>query len=116
MEDREALLREMQEEYSNFKMLIDNVGWDRLMIVAEKQIENRMPSALDKTESLLSILTNEYEKGEIAGIRLFMQLPGIAIEQIKADIEKIERELGYERAERTSDGTDGDGADFEPAI
>ena len=49
---------------------------------------------------LQSVLTNEYEKGEIAGIRLFMQLPGIAIEQITADIEKVERELGYDRAER----------------
>lgn len=115
MEEVEVRLREMQEELSNYKSLVDSVGWKNLMVVAEDQNKLRMPSILSKVPNLLEITEKEFEKGEVSGITLFMQLPGIVIEGITAKIDQLEEELGYDDAERTTDA-DGSGRElFEPA-
>ena len=119
MEEAVVRLREMQEELSNFKNLLDSVGWKRLMEVADGQLETRMPSVLEKVDNLLMVTGKEFEKGEMAGINLFMQLPGIAVESLTADIDTLEKELDYGDGSRTSgDPGDGDrdtGSLYEPA-
>lgn len=111
-------LRVLQEEYSKLQALTDNLGWKDLETLADEQVKLRIPSALGKVDNLLEITKKEYEKGEIAGIQLFTQLPGIRLEAIRLEMAQLEEELGYDRAERTDDGSDGDsdGGDFKPAV
>lgn len=121
-EEKEAALRVLQEELSNQKMLLENIGWKELMSVAQEQLQLRLPTVLKKTDNLLSVLPQEFEKGVISGIELFCALPGIRAEAIKDDIIKLEEELGYGPGERTERGTDGSrsdgdaGGNFEPAV
>jgi hypothetical protein len=112
VEEVEVRLREAQEALANFTSLIESLGWKRLLEIADGQLKNRMPAALSKTENLLELPGKEYEKGEIAGIDLFMRLPDIAIEGLKEDIKELEEKLGYVEGERTTAGTDGDDGSF----
>lgn len=112
VEDREARLREMREELSNFKALIENIGWKKLMVVADGQLKTRLPSILEKNENLLTITGKEFEKGEMAGITLFTQLPGIAIEGLQTEIEALEEQIENESGTRKPDNGSGDGDTF----
>ena len=118
MEDLEAHLRELQEELSNVKSLVDHIGWNGLMVFAKEQVALRTPGVLGRMESLLLLSGQEFDKGEISGIHLFCNLPEVRVESLEQDIVAIEEELGYDREERTSSGGDGDtevsGGAFEP--
>lgn len=111
MEDVEARLRALQEEQSNLKALIDNLGWKRLMEIADGQLKNRMPSILEKTENFLELPGKEYEKGEMAGINLFTRLPGIAIEGLEQDIKQLEGQIDATGRDRSTDDGSTDGGD-----
>jgi hypothetical protein len=115
-ENREVRLRGLQEESSNLKALIDNLGWKELEKIADEQVKLRIPSALGKLENVLEVTKVEFEKGEIAGIQLFVQLPGMRIEAVAEEIAGLEEELGYDDAERSAGPDDGNGDHFEPAI
>lgn len=116
MEDQEVRLRELQEELSNQRSLLENVGWRELMQTAQEQLKLRLPTVLSKTDNLLETLGKEFEKGEIAGIELFCSLPGVRMVSLEEDIDKLEKELGYDDGERTTDDTDSGAGAFEPAV
>lgn len=118
-EDLEAHLRGLQEEYSSLKELLETVGWTEIVQIAHEQLKLRMPGALSKTENILEVFGKEFEKGEIAGIELFISLPGIRLEALLNDISNTEEELGYDDNERTASdgGSTGDDDDtFVPAV
>ena len=102
--EQEEKLRGLQEERSNLTMLVDTVGWQALMSTAKDQVELRMPGVLTKLDNILTLTDQEFEKGAISGIHLFMQLPEIRIAVLDDEIEKIEVELGYADGERTDSG------------
>ena len=104
MDEVEVRLREAQEALSNFRSLVESVGWQKMKQIADGQLKLRMPSAIGKMESLLEVPKKEFEKGEIAGIDLFMRLPEIAIEGLINDINELEEKLGYVEGERTAGG------------
>jgi hypothetical protein len=109
VENLEARLRELQEEFSNCKALVDHVGWKELMQTADEQVKLRIPSALGKVDNLFEVTAKEFEKGEISGIELFKALPSIRMEALEQDIMAIEKELEYDTAERTTSTEDGSG-------
>lgn len=119
-QDQEDRLRALQEEYSKLRDLTENFGWKDMELLADEQVKLRLPSVLARTDNLLEITKKEYEKGEVSGIQLFVQLPGIRMEAIKIEMAQLEEELGHDRAERTEDGDgsdgDSDGGDFQPAV
>ena len=112
MEDVEVRLREAQEVLSNYAGLVESLGWKQLMTVADGQLTNRLPSILAKTENFLELPGKEYEKGEVSGINLFMKLPEVVIEGLRAEIKHLEEQLGYDEAERTDGSDDTSGDDF----
>lgn len=107
MEDLEAHLRELQEELSNVRTLIDHVGWNELMTFAQEQVKLRTPGVLGRMNSLFDIVGQEFDKGEISGIHLFCNLPAVRVESLEQDILGIEEELGYDRDSETSGGDGG---------
>ncbi len=110
MDDQEARLRGLQEELSNVNSLVDHVGWKELMVFAQEQVALRVPGVLGKMESLFDFPSQEFEKGEIAGIQLFCNLPAVRKESLEQDIGSIEEELDYDSSERTTSG-DGDASE-----
>ncbi len=127
MEDREAQLRVLQEELSSVEALLESHGWSELTLIAQEQLQLRLPGVLKKLENFLEMPGQEFEKGAIAGIELFCSLPGIRCESLRDDIAKIEEELGYDEHERTStrdsrDSGSGSGSgrdtgeEFEPPV
>lgn len=122
-QDPEVRLRELQEEWSDFKSLLEHPGWKYLDEIAKTQITNRYPSALGRLDNFLDLPGQEFDKGEISGIELFRRIPSVRVESLEEDIQNLEEQLQYDRNERTSpDGTeDGDdfgdtSGDFEPPI
>jgi hypothetical protein len=56
-------------------------GWKRLEQIASVQVESRSNQVLlSPTESPL---TQEYLKGEVNGIRSFVKIPGVVVEEAK---------------------------------
>lgn len=84
-EERREALRIKGE----MEALISCPGWKRLVAAAEAQTKMRM------NEVMLKPTTNpyeqEYQKGEVQGIRTFTEIPQALIEQAKAIIE-LEKE------------------------
>jgi len=110
VEEQEARLQVMSEELHNLQRLEDHPGWKMILEYAEGQVGNRIPTALGKLETLLDITGQEYEKGEIAGIQLFVQIPGIVQRDLEEKIYELEKELGYDGAEQTGRTDDGSGS------
>lgn len=77
---------------SDLRDLAKSRGWARLNSIAEAQVKTRTANALAAGHSD----EKEFQKGEIAGINLFMKLPEMAIasleEQIKESEERNEAE------------------------
>ena len=118
MDKVEERRRALSEELSRLKSLVDHAGWKRLMEIAEGQCKNREPGIFAPLENLLEAGKQEFEKGEVAGIRLFMVLPHKRVADVEA-------ELAAMPEEDEDDGTDhgpavggesrDSGDDFEPS-
>lgn len=120
MEDREERLREMQEEFNKLSSLVEHAGWKHLQKIAEGQCKNREPEVFRASDGIGALLKKEFNCGEVAGIRLFMQLPGIALESLKQELDEAEESLENDRGKPEPVPTAGgasadDGGDFEPS-
>lgn len=90
---------------------------------AEGQVQNRLAGVLGKLDNILLLGEQEFEKGEISGIKLFQLIPSTVIADLEERIVELEEELEYGEHERTRDrrkpdsGVDehGDGL-FEPPV
>lgn len=72
-----------REQLSDLQDLVRSRGWVRLSSIAEAQVKTRTNNALKPLDQNSTPYQAEFLKGEIAGIRLFMQLPQIAIEALR---------------------------------
>ena len=84
--------RQLSEELHKLELLVENSGWKRLMEIAEGQCRNRDSSIFSPLANLLELGKQEFEKGEVAGIRLFMVLPHKRIADIKQELENLPEE------------------------
>lgn len=80
----DELPEDLREQLSDLSQLLRSRGWARLHSIAEAQAKNRTAQVLGPGGGD----AKEYMKGEIAGIRLFMQLPETALENIKQQLEE----------------------------
>jgi hypothetical protein len=97
-------------------MLVEHVGWKRLMEIADGQIATRMPVVMKPLTNLLEVGTQEFEKGEASGIKRFCGLPEFRISELKGEIDRLNEEMEDERELETSPAAGGasdDGGDFE---
>jgi len=115
MEDREERLRGLSEELSRLKSLVEHAGWRRLMEIAEGQCKNREPTIFSPLENFLELGKQEFEKGEVAGIKLFMVLPHKRIADLEESLESIANEREPESSPAAGGESRADDDGFEPA-
>lgn len=81
-----------------FRSLVKSRGWELLVEVANAQIKSRenaiITAPLDTLQSMLELKTNH---GERQGIKLFVELPNIMIENYEEDLEDA---IASENADR----------------
>ena len=92
MQEREAeqepALRELQEERFSLVKLTEFRGYQWLMDVAQQQIKTRTVAILQPLETDDRAYAQEFMKGEVAGIGLFVQLVDIQIRVLQEEIER----------------------------
>ena len=76
------------------KALIEMPGWKLLTKAAEVQVISRRNEVMMKPAD--HPLVQEFEKGTVQGIELFMKLPEILLENSKAVLEAYDKEQGEE--------------------
>lgn len=82
-------------ELQELRNLVKLKAWDRLAKTAKAQVETRTNKVmLNACEGLDATLEQEFEKGECAGIRLFMELPEVRIDEIENLLKMKENEDG----------------------
>ena len=74
------------------KALVEMPGWKLLVAAAEVQVRNRRNDVMMKPAE--NITAQEFEKGTVQGIELFMKLPEILLENSKAVLEAYDKEQG----------------------
>lgn len=88
-EEMEALRKTQRE----FQELLKFQGWAQLAEYAEKQISHREVGLQGQSQGLDQCISNEFVKGEIAGIRLFLNIPAVVIEDFDSQLEEIKEEV-----------------------
>jgi len=89
--------REVQEELALVRGLIKHSAWGQLMEIASKQLTTRTDNIiLVPVTGADACFGQEFMKGEIAGIRLFMNLPRILEEQLTDELAQMEKEQSDE--------------------
>lgn len=74
------------EQLSDLRALVKSRGWDRLRSLAEAQCKTRQARINAPLDSG-NPYPQEFMKGEIAGIELFMRLPEISIEELQKELD-----------------------------
>ena len=75
------------------RQLLKSPGWELLVKHAQAQIQTRTDTViLTPLESTGKVTQQEFQKGEIAGMRLLIALPESLIETVKAILDKQQRE------------------------
>ena len=77
----------LRDQISDLSQLVRSRGWARLASIAEAQAKTRTANVLSAGGGD----EKEFQKGEIAGIRLFMQLPETALANLKQQLEEEQR-------------------------
>lgn len=86
-------LREVQEELALVRGLVKHSAWKQLMDIAAKQLTTRTDNViLVPVAGADACYGQEFMKGEIAGIRLFMNLPRILEEQLEDELKTLTKE------------------------
>lgn len=92
-EDPKVQVRELQEVLSDLNALVESRGWKRLQKITAAQIETRRNGYEAKPlKSLDETLEQEFLKGEVVGIRTFIQLPYDEIEDLQTQIAELLKE------------------------
>lgn len=82
--------REAQEELSGLRALQGHKGFQELLKIAQIQVDNRTQQIfLNPLKSLDAALEQEYSKGEVAGIKLFMEMTKIRIQDLEDEIKGL---------------------------
>lgn len=111
----EPALRDLQEERFRLTSLKEHAGYQYLMAIAERQRETRHQAIfLKPLKSLDETLEQEYLKGELSGITLFMRMVDIRIDDLTNDItqrlkeeeEKVDGKRNDSNASTNADGPD----------
>lgn len=94
--DLEARRSEVAADLHTWRSLTKSVGWQRLMAVAQGQVNERGLILRAPLPNMDACLGQEFAKGEITGIELFQQLPEIEIERLESERDSLTKELNNE--------------------
>ena len=91
--DEEETVEGLRESLEALRLLVKSQGWGRLKRWLDAQIHTRTDAIiLSPVETLDKTLSQEYMKGEVQGLRLVRDMPGIMIEQFDADLKMRRRD------------------------
>lgn len=85
-------MREAMQHKAQMEALVGTPGWKLLRAAAEAQSLSRRNEVMMKATE--QPLVQEFEKGTVQGIEIFMRLPEILIENSKAVLDAYEKEQG----------------------
>ena len=91
-EQRKAM-EELRSVVQEFRELLKHRGWAHLVEYGEGQINGREGSKIVPANSLDAMIANANTDAEISGIRLFLALPELAIEDFEAQLEELKLEV-----------------------
>lgn len=87
-QEEQVEVRDLQEELSKLRSLKTQTGFFYLMKIAEIQVKERTDQLiLSPLATMDAVLGQEYQKGEIAGIKLFVEFTDIRIRDLEEQIE-----------------------------
>lgn len=90
MEEKDPSLTELQEQLSSWRALVKTAGWSTLERYAKAQKDHRLgPLIRGRSEQIIDLVNREYDRGEIAGIEFFMNIPSIEIARLEEEIDKL---------------------------
>ena len=91
------------KERSLFRDLTNSPGWKALMEIAEGQRIVRSNKIILTPCSMDRVSEQEFEKGEVAGILLFINMPETAIEGLSEEIDewKVKLNIDEEKEDAT---------------
>ena len=85
--------QQTEEVIRELRKLIKSPGWVQLLKIADAQIETRRRAIiLSPLKAMDEVLEQEYAKGEIAGIMLFLSLPETWMQSLMMNADKLEKE------------------------
>jgi len=87
------------KERGVLKELVATPGWKFLMEIAEAQRMVRSNKILLTPRAADEMTIQEFEKGEVAGVLLFMNMPATAIEALSDEIEEWKKVLNLNEEE-----------------
>lgn len=92
-EEQRVAMEALRKTQQEFQELVKSLGWAQLVEYAEKQMEHREVGLHSQSQGLDDCITNEFVKGEIAGIRLFVNIPAVVIEDFESQLDEIKEEV-----------------------
>ena len=76
-----------------FKELVNSQGWEQLAEFAEAQLINRRLMRESPAQGFDGLIHDEFLKGEISGIALFMRFPEIIEEDFTSQLDELKEVL-----------------------
>jgi hypothetical protein len=85
LEERE--LAKLRELLSQLRGLVRSPAWDRLCEFAREQIANRQNEVNAPLGDAGRIYQQEFMKGELAGIKLFTEMPQMIVDDLEVQLQ-----------------------------
>lgn len=102
MEEQQGeTLRDLQEELSIFRTLVEHPGYKRLMEIAASQIQARMMEFMAPVQNQEGLIKQEFNKGVVTGLRIMTEMVSYHTATMKSLMEREEK-----RDERDSEDAD----------
>ena len=97
MSTDDELLREAVKQKNAFAALLRSEGWDMLMKIFQEQLETRRNRVeLTPLASVDEAFAQQFERGEIANLRLVMQLPQSILDDAQSIIDTTKETEGHD--------------------
>ncbi len=93
----DELLREAVKQKNAFAALLQSEGWDMLMKIFQEQLETRRNQVeLNPLASVDEAFGQQFERGEIANLRLVMNLPQSVLDSAQSIIDTTKETEGHD--------------------
>ena len=86
-------MEDLRKIVQEFQALLSYPGWVRLVEYGEGQMSGREGSKILPVSSLDAMIANATIDAEVSGIRLFFNLPELAIADFESQLDELKEEV-----------------------